>query len=303
MEYSIYNILNEYVSYYGKNIIITFENFDNIDFYFDKKTFAHLMGLQYCRYKKNKAFLFAEEIINNKYSDNNIYNTLNRHKYLELSSFANRTNSIAPFLKNVENANLVILDKSNNSHLESIYVLLEIDNKHFLELGVGQTENDQYYLETFLVRNNDNNIDYSLNSKVLSIETYENDELKYFSFDSEKQAKLDEVENIDKNYDYHEALNKSIEEIKNDKQSIKNFEKEYLNMKEERKQENASNGFNNTESNNSNTTKDYSVSQQAKTNEEFNKYNQKLKDDFDNYQNMYEKGFEKFNQSFNNKEK
>ena len=36
---------------------------------------------------------------------------------------------------------------------------------------------------------------------------------------------------------------------------------------------------------------------------EFNKYNQKLKDDFDNYQNMYEKEFEKFNQSFKNKEK
>ena len=220
MKHNIYNNLMEFKKYYNKKIILNFDDGNTIDFYFDKKTFAHLMGLQYCRYKKNKAFLFAEEIINNKYSDNNIYNTLNRHKHLELSSFANRTNSIAPFLKNLENANLVILDKSDNSHLESIYVLLEIDNKHFLELGVGQTENDQYYLETFLVRNNDNNIDYSLNSKVLSIETYENDKLKYFSFDTEKQAKLDEVAKIDKNYDYHEALNKSIEEIKNEKQTI-----------------------------------------------------------------------------------
>lgn len=172
------------------------------------------MGLQYCRYKKNKAFLFAEEIIDNKYSDSSIYNILNRLKHLELSSFANRANSIAPFLKNLENSNLVILDKGDNSRLESIYVLLEIDNKHFLELGIGQTENDQYYLETFLVRNNDNNIDYSLNSKVLSIETYENDKLKYFSFDESKQAKLDQVSKMDENYDYHEALNKSIEEIK-----------------------------------------------------------------------------------------
>ena len=47
-----------------------------------------------------------------------------------------------------------------------------------------------------------------------NIYEYVNDELKYFSFDTEKQAKLDKVAKIDKNYDYHEALNKSIEEIK-----------------------------------------------------------------------------------------
>ena len=53
-----------------------------------------------------------------------------------------------------------------------------------------------------------------------NIYEYVNDELKYFSFDSEKQEKLDKVTKIDKNYDYHEALNKSIEEIKNEKQTI-----------------------------------------------------------------------------------
>ncbi|WP_288186776.1 type IV secretion system protein [uncultured Sneathia sp.] len=66
--------------------------------------------------------------------------------------------------------------------------------------------------------------------------------------------------------------------------------------------ESSSSNSNNTEPNNSNT-KDYSADQQEKTNKEFNKYNQKLKDDFDNYQNMYEKEFEKFNQSFKNKGK
>ena len=53
-----------------------------------------------------------------------------------------------------------------------------------------------------------------------NIYEYVNDELKYFSFDTEKQAKLDKVAKIDKNYDYHEALNKSIEEIKKEKQTI-----------------------------------------------------------------------------------
>ena len=85
-----------------------------------------------------------------------------------------------------------------------------------------------------------------------------------------------------------------------------NTTKDYSASQQARSQantnESSSSNSNNTEPNNSNT-KDYSADQQEKTNKEFNKYNQKLKDDFDNYQNMYEKEFEKFNQSFKNKEK
>ena len=85
-----------------------------------------------------------------------------------------------------------------------------------------------------------------------------------------------------------------------------NTTKDYSASQQTRTQANTggftSSNSNNTEPNNSNT-KDYSADQQEKTNKEFNKYNQKLKDDFDNYQNMYEKEFEKFNQSFKNKGK
>ena len=35
MEYSIYNILNEYVSNYGKNIIIIFQNLDKYEGFLD----------------------------------------------------------------------------------------------------------------------------------------------------------------------------------------------------------------------------------------------------------------------------
>ena len=220
MGYNIYNNLIKFSKYYNKKIILNFDNGDTIDFYFDKKTFAHLMGLHYLNGNQKKAFVKHDNIVKYKQSDSEILEELKIYNYIREKNFINRTRLIEPCLTNLENANLVKMNKSPNSEIKSIYVLLEIDNKHFLELGVGQTENDQYYLETFLVRNNDNNIDYSLNSKVLSIETYENDELKYFSFDTEKQAKLDEVAKIDKNYDYHEALNKSIEEIKNEKQII-----------------------------------------------------------------------------------
>ena len=220
MEYSIYNILNEYVSYYGKNIIITFENFDNIDFYFDLKKIAHLMGLHYCNDKRNNAGKEANNILLNKINDDEILKKIDKFNKKYLKAVIDRIDNISLFLKNLENA--VITKKSNdtNKSINSIYFLVQINKNKVLEIGLGKDTTDQYYLETFLVRNNDNNIDYSLNSKVLSIETYENDKLKYFSFDTEKQAKLDEVAKIDKNYDYHEALNKSIEEIKNEKQTI-----------------------------------------------------------------------------------
>lgn len=53
--------------------------------------------------------------------------------------------------------------------------------------------------------------------KVQTIKTYDEQKEKYlpFSFDKEKQAKLDKIEKIAPNYDYNSALNKAIEEIKN----------------------------------------------------------------------------------------
>ena len=75
-------------------------------------------------------------------------------------------------------------------------------------------------METFLVRNNDNNIKYIPNCTIKDIYKKTSEKIIRFSFDTEKQAKLDEVAKIDKNYDYHEALNKSIEEIKQEKINI-----------------------------------------------------------------------------------
>ena len=220
MEYSIYNILNEYVSNYGKNIIITFENLDNVDFYFDLKKIAHLMGLHYCNDERNNAGKEANNILLNKMNDDEIFKKIWKFNKKYLKAVIDRIDNISLFLKNLENARITRKSNVTNKSINSIYFLVQINKNKVLEIGLGKDTTDQYYLETFLVRNNDNNIDYSLNSKVLSIETYENDKLKYFSFDTEKQAKLDEVAKIDKNYDYHEALNKSIEEIKNEKQTI-----------------------------------------------------------------------------------
>lgn len=76
MEYSIYNILNEYVSNYGKNIIITFENLDNIDFYFDLKKYLvndEVSISQIEEFKDNIDFVTVEEFVDilKDYSYNN----------------------------------------------------------------------------------------------------------------------------------------------------------------------------------------------------------------------------------------
>lgn len=71
-------------------------------------------------------------------------------------------------------------------------------------------------MKTYFVENNK---DYYNKTKIfeniINISYYNEQEEKYlpFSFDKEKQAKLDEVEKITSNYDYHSALNKSIDEI------------------------------------------------------------------------------------------
>lgn len=76
MEYSIYNILNEYVSNYEKNIIITFENLDNIDFYFDLKKYLvndEVSISQIEEFKDNIDFVTVEEFVDilKDYSYNN----------------------------------------------------------------------------------------------------------------------------------------------------------------------------------------------------------------------------------------
>ena len=109
---------------------------------------------------------------------------------------------------------------NKNTTIKSVNFLLEINDNKYLQLGLAIDKCGTYYMETFLVRNNDNNIKYIPNCTIKDIYKKTSEKIIRFSFDTEKQAKLDEVAKIDKNYDYHEALNKSIEEIKHEKQII-----------------------------------------------------------------------------------
>lgn len=68
--------MNEYVSNYEKNIIITFENLDNIDFYFDLKKYLvndEVSISQIEEFKDNIDFVTVEEFVDilKDYSYNN----------------------------------------------------------------------------------------------------------------------------------------------------------------------------------------------------------------------------------------
>lgn len=90
----------------------------------------------------------------------------------------------------------------NGALLES-YDNLEKEIKDIMKTYFVE-DNKDYYNKTKIFEN------------ITNISYYNEEKEKYlpFSFDKEKQVKLDEVEKIAPNYDYHKALNKAIDEIK-----------------------------------------------------------------------------------------
>lgn len=217
--YKILNELNEIKQFYNKKIEIKLENNEIIDFYFDKKRLSHLLGLHYLNKNKNSAYIVHDNIVKYNLTDKDILNQYKKYKYLNENDFINRLNNVIPFLQNIEKSIIVKRNSNNNSQIKSIYFLLQTKDNKYLEIGLGVEKNtEQYYLEIFLVKNNDNNIDYSMKEKIISVYTYDiNNKLVPFSFDKEKQLKLDYVENnLIEDYDYHKALELKIDEIKED---------------------------------------------------------------------------------------
>ncbi|WP_288777412.1 PBECR4 domain-containing protein [Sneathia vaginalis] len=218
-EYKIYNRLLEYKEHFYSTISIILSNNQELELEFNLGKFSHLMGLHYCDKNNNYASVYAKNIIYNKLSDFEIYNDVIKSRKIPLKSFKDRVLTINFFLKNLEKARFVSMNNKNTT-IKSVNFLLEINDNKYLQLGLAIDKCGTYYMETFLVRNNDNNIKYIPNCTIKDIYKKTSEKIIRFSFDTEKQAKLDEVAKIDKNYDYHEALNKSIEEIKQEKINI-----------------------------------------------------------------------------------
>ena len=224
----IKEIYNWYKQFNNKEIVIQTEN-KNLEIKINNKALPHLLGIHYTDI--NSRTVKVRKLVKKVESlqDRDIFKEIAQNNLDMLESVKNRINNFEEFMKNLENA--ILVENTYDSTLKSQHFFIQTKENKILHLGLidaGYSDIpvefdviDKKYLETFIQeKTNKRYKDTQIVEHVKNIYEYVNDELKYFSFDTEKQAKLDEVAKIDKNYDYHEALNKSIEEIKNEKQTI-----------------------------------------------------------------------------------
>ena len=237
--YKVQSILKEFGKY-NMNLLIETKN-KNFEINFNKYVIPHLLGLQYMGEKKLKGYECLRMIKRYNLSDQEILNIVEKNdnsKYHnQRDSVEKRINTFEEFMKNLEKG--ILVEKDLEKKIDLNYFLIQNKEKEIMHLGIMSSDNgallveydtidkkEKDILKTYFLRY-DNNYYKNTNifEKVKSIKVFNEQQEEYlpFSFDTEKQAKLDEVAKIDKNYDYHEALNKPIEEIKKEKQAFINL--------------------------------------------------------------------------------
>lgn len=200
-----------------KNIIKWFENFDNknikivgLENEFQIKlninALPHLLGLHYINknYRKTSGRDLLSYLKRAEVSDDEILKKVELNNKSQFMRVQARINNIVPFLKNLQNS--TIFEMTNKStNIKSNFLGVDLDNSNYRMLGIVSTPYDNY-LETFLIQDNDL---YFRNSKIEDpvisiIEILEDGKEKLFSFDEDRQLKLDKISqslNIDEHRD------------------------------------------------------------------------------------------------------
>ena len=239
--YKVQSILKEFGKY-NMNLLIETKN-KNFEINFNKYVIPHLLGLQYMGEKKLKGYECLRMIKRYNLSDQEILNIVEKNdnsKYHDQKdNVEKRINTFEMFMKSLEKG--IVVEKTLPTQMIVNYLIIQTKEGNYHHLGILSGDNgallESYdnlekdikdIMKTYFVEDNK---DYYNKSKIFenitNISYYNEQQEEYlpFSFDTEKQAKLDEVAKIDKNYDYHEALSKPIEEIKKEKQAFMNLKK------------------------------------------------------------------------------
>ena len=223
MTYKIKNILSWYNKYNKLDVIISTHN-NKFELELSSKQISHLIGVHYTLNKDNK--ITGKQLYNyikNK-SDEQIYSLIKKNNPRELNDVKERINNFKYFMENLESATLYE-QTHKNTKIKSIFLLVKKEDNSYLQLGIAKNRNYTDYLETFLVRKDNNYIKNSkIKEKVISIETYnEQDELIPFSFNEEKNKKLLEEYYKNKN---NQNKQKTFKEKLEEKLTTKQKEKE-----------------------------------------------------------------------------
>ncbi len=217
---------------YNINLLIETES-KNFEIMFNKYVIPHLLGLQYMGEKKLKGYECLRIMKRYNLSDQKILDMVESRdtsKYKnQRYSVERRINTFEYFMKNLEKG--ILVEKDSKRGIDVNYFLIQNNENEIMHLGIISSDNgallveydtlckeEKVILKTYFSRyDNSYYIGTKILEKVQTIKSYDEQKEKYlpFSFDKEKQAKLDKIEKIAPNYDYNSALNKAIEEIKN----------------------------------------------------------------------------------------
>lgn len=207
----INNIIKWFEDFDSKNIkIVGLENEFQIKL--NINALPHLLGLHYINknYRKTSGRDLLSYLNKSTISDSEILNKIKFSNRNQLINVQARINNLVPFLKNLHNSNIYeMTNKSTN--INSDFLGVDLDSSNYRMLGIVSTPFDDY-LETFLVRKDDL---YFRNSKiedpVISItEILEDGSEKMFSFDGNRQLKLDKM-NQSLSIDEHRTLVKATD--------------------------------------------------------------------------------------------
>ena len=211
MKNNIKDIVDKLEKYSNFNIIVQTE----IEKYYiniEKYSFLHLMGLHYTNKFPNKVRgREIDRLIHNENNDNNvILNKIKKYNPEMLKSVISRLETLDKFLFNLEKGFVVENTNANpESNLKSKYFIIELENNKILQLGLATRTLNTYYLETYLVRNNENHFkDSEIKEKIIGIYREIDEEIEIpFSFDEEKNLELIRVFNDrDQEFNYQKII-------------------------------------------------------------------------------------------------
>ena len=198
----IKEIYNWYKQFNNKEIIIQTEN-KNLEININNRALPHLLGMHYT--DVNSRTVKVRKLIQKIKSlqDGDIFKEITQNNPDMLESVENRINTFEAFMENLENA--ILVENTYDAKMKSQHFFIQTKDNKILHLGLidaGYSDIpiefdviERKYLETFIQeKTNKRYADTQIVEHVKSIHEYVDDELKCFSFDKEKQAKIIEQE-------------------------------------------------------------------------------------------------------------
>ena len=186
----------------------------NFSMLFLKTQLLHLLGVHYIHsdFRKIKGRELLREILHKDYSDEEIYERINKNNPEQLDNVKNRIHYFKEFMYNLDNAKIVEMTNPTTK-IKSHHLILQSADEKYLQLGIAKGEMADY-LETFLVSANDFYFsDSEINEEVTGIYRYDEEcNLIPFSFDPVKAEKLEREYNEQKDKEDEQRENSEMDD-------------------------------------------------------------------------------------------